>query len=147
MAVHGAVIPRREEPERRPSERLRPERPDWAAQNRARWLAAYVAQCDDFRRCETPEQLVAHVRNAKFVPGSGRSAVESAVSTHGPEIAVGHGPDKTAMVATRQRFLVIGRSRTGRDFVVEGSGRDPRGWTTRCAPRGEGACGPQGEWR
>jgi plastocyanin len=54
---------------------------------------------------------------------------------------------QTAIVATRQRFLVIGHSRTGRDFVVEGSGRDPRGWTTRCAPRGEGACGPQGEWR
>jgi hypothetical protein len=87
---------------------------------------AYVSQCDDFRRCDTPQELVAHVDNAQFVPGSGRSAVESAVSTHGPEIAVGDGPDETAIVATRQRFLVIGRSRTGRDFVVEGSDRDPR---------------------
>jgi hypothetical protein len=147
IAVYGTVIPRRDEPERQASERLRPERPDWAAQNRARWLAAYVSQCDDFRRCDTPQELVTHVGNAQFVPGSGRSAVESAVSTHGPEIAVGDGPDESAIVATRRRFIVIGRSRTGRDFVVEGSGRDPRGWTTRCAPRGEGACGPRGEWR
>jgi branched-chain amino acid aminotransferase len=84
----------------------------WAAQNRARWLAAYVSQCDDFRRCDTPQELVAHVDNAQFVPGSGRSAVESAVSPHGPEIAVGDGPDESAIVATPQRFLVIGRSRT-----------------------------------
>jgi plastocyanin len=46
IAVHGTVIPRRDEPERQASERQRPERPDWAAQNRARWLARYVSQCD-----------------------------------------------------------------------------------------------------
>jgi hypothetical protein len=73
--------------------------------------------------------------------------VESAASTHGAEIAVGRGPDETAITATPERFLITGRSRTGRDFIVEGAGRDPDGWTTRCAPRGEGACSPEGEWR
>jgi hypothetical protein len=71
IAVYGTVIPRRDEPERRASERLRPERPDWAAQNRARWLAAYVSQCDDFRRCDTPQELVAHAATRSSCPARG----------------------------------------------------------------------------
>jgi hypothetical protein len=147
IEVYGTVIPRRDEPRQPASERTPPEWPDWAAQARARGLAEYVSQCDDFRRCDTPREFVDRVGNVKFVPGSGRSAVESAVSTHGAEIAVARGPDETAIAATLERVLIIGRSRTGRDFIVEGAGRDPAGWTTRCAPRGEGACGPDGEWR
>lgn len=68
------------------------------------------------------------------------------MSTAGPEIALGEGPDETEVVAVRDRFRVIGHSRTGRDFVVEGSRRDPESWTTYCVPRGAGYCSAEGEW-
>ena len=150
IRVYGTVIPRRDAPERPTFEREPPAHPDRAAQRRARRLAAFVSQCDDFRRCDTPRELVEHVGAGaalRFVPGSRGTVAESSISTHGPKTPLGDGPDETEVVATRDSFVIVGHSRTGRDFVVEVSQRDPGSWTTRCAPAGRGSCDVRGNWK
>lgn len=50
IRVFGTLIPRRDDPPGRPPAwATPPERPDWAAERRARDLAEWVSQCRDFR--------------------------------------------------------------------------------------------------
>lgn len=134
IAVYGTAVPRSDASERREASVEPPVHPDRAARRRARNLAHYVSQCADFRRCDTGAELVRNVGGGhalRFVRGSRRGVVESDVATHGPEIRLGSGPDETEIEATRDTFAVVSHSRTGRDFVLEGRGRDPRGWSGR----------------
>lgn len=134
IEVYGKGLGRDEAPEGRLEP---PGEPDLAAKRRARKLAQYVSQCRDFRRCDTPAELVRNVGSGnavRFVRGSGRTAVESAVATGGPQVPVGDGPDETEIRATRSGFTIVSHSRTGRDFVLRGRGRDPSGWSTRWTP-------------
>jgi plastocyanin len=138
IAVTGMLLRRPDDPAERPPEwATAPARPDLAATRRARQLAEYVSQCRDFRRCDTGAELVRNVGSGNavsFVPGSRGAAVESAVSTHGPSVRLGSGPDETEIEATRNRFTIVSHSRTGRDFVIRGSERDPDSWSTGWRP-------------
>ena len=67
----------------------------------------------------------------RFVAGSGRAAIESDVSAHGPVVRLGGGADETEIRATADSFTIVSHSRTGRDFLLQGTGRDPSGWSTR----------------
>lgn len=72
ITVYGTAIPRRDR-DRVTFEREPPTRPDGAAQRRARDLAAYVSQCvRDFRRCDSPQELVTNVGGAGSRCGSFR---------------------------------------------------------------------------
>jgi len=93
-----------------------------------------VSQCRDFRRCDTAAELVSNVGGGhavRFVGGSDGAAIESSIATNGPIVRLGGGADETEVHATRDSFTVVSHSRTGRSYVLKGSGRDPRGWSTR----------------
>jgi plastocyanin len=132
IKVTGTLISRRDDPpEPSPTPGELPARPDWAAERRARQLAAYVSQCEDFRRCDTAAELVRNVGGGhvvRFVKGSDK-VVESSIATHGPTARVGGGPDETEIRATRDSFTILSHSRTGRDFVIRGRERDPDSWS------------------
>jgi hypothetical protein len=135
IEVFGTLIPRRDDPPGRPPAwAMPPERPEWAAARRARDLADWVSQCRDFRRCDTGAELVPSLSSGhavRFVPGSGGAAIESDVSAHGPVVRLGGGADETEIRATAESFTIVSHSRTGRDFLLQGTGRDPSGWSTR----------------
>lgn len=133
IKVIGTLIPRRDDPpDPPPALSDLPVRPDWAAERRARQLAAYVSQCEDFRRCDTAVELVRNVGGGhavRFVKGSD-NIVQSSVATHGPTARVGTGPDETEIHASRNSFTILSHSRTGRDFIIRGRERDPDSWST-----------------
>jgi plastocyanin len=135
IEVFGTLIPRRDDPAGRPPPwAVPPERPDWDATRRAHDLAEWVSQCRDFRRCGTGPELVGNLSGGhaiRFVPGSGGAAIESDVSSHGPVVRLGNGADETEIRATAESLTIVSHSRTGRDFLLRGSGRDPSGWSTR----------------
>jgi hypothetical protein len=135
IAVFGTVIPRKDDPAgRRPAWSISPDRPDWAAERRARDLAPWVSQCRDFRRCDTAAELVSNVGGGhavRFAAGSGAAAIESSIATNGPVVRLGGGADETEIHATGHSFTIVSHSRSGRDYILQGSGRDPRRWSTR----------------
>ena len=96
-----------------------------------------MSQCGaDYRRCDTPTELVRNVGSGdsvRFVKGT-TDVVESSIAAHGPRVPVGGGPDETEIEATSESFRIVGHSRTGRDFVIRGSGRDPEGWARSWEP-------------
>jgi hypothetical protein len=75
-----------------------------------------------------------NVRQTPKSPGAAETAVTSVVATHGPDVRMGSGPDETEIDATRDSFTIVSHSRAGRDFILQGSARDPRGWSTRWVP-------------